>query len=64
MILTKLDKKVWTALVCSELVVGSCETCSEPLGSIKFWEFHDYLSNYWLLKKIPLMVSAMIHKFL
>jgi len=31
-------------------VVGSCEHCNEPLGSMKGRKFLDLLSDYWLLK--------------
>jgi hypothetical protein len=30
---------------------GSCEHDNEPLGSIKFWEILEYLSDWRLLKK-------------
>jgi hypothetical protein len=30
---------------------GSCEHSNEPSGSIKCWEFLEWLSKYWLLKK-------------
>jgi hypothetical protein len=32
-------------------VVGPYEYSNEPWGSIKYGEFFNYLSNYWLLKK-------------
>jgi hypothetical protein len=30
---------------------GSCEHDNEPSGFIKCWQFGEWLSNYWLLKK-------------
>jgi hypothetical protein len=33
------------------LVVGCCEHCNEPSGSVIFWEVREYLSGCWLLKK-------------
>ena len=30
---------------------GSCVQTDEPLDSVQFWEFFDYLSKSWLLDK-------------
>jgi hypothetical protein len=30
---------------------GSCEHGNETSGSIKLWEVHEQLQNWWLLKK-------------
>jgi hypothetical protein len=30
---------------------GSCECCNEPSGSLKYWEAHEWLHNFQLLKK-------------
>jgi hypothetical protein len=65
MILKKIDRREWTAFICSGLVVGSCEYGNERLGSIKCWKFLDYLSNCWFLMKISLHeVCAVISEFL
>jgi hypothetical protein len=32
-------------------MVASLEHSNKHSGSIKFWEFHECLSNYWLVKK-------------
>jgi hypothetical protein len=32
-------------------VEGSCEHGDEPLGSLKCWEFPDWLHNWQLLRK-------------
>jgi hypothetical protein len=32
-------------------VEGSCEHGNEPSGSIKWWEFLEWLHNWQLLKK-------------
>jgi hypothetical protein len=32
-------------------VAGSCEHGNEPSGFIKCWEFLEWVSNCWLLKK-------------
>jgi hypothetical protein len=32
-------------------VAGSCEHSNEPLGSIKFCEILEHLSEWWPLKK-------------
>jgi hypothetical protein len=32
-------------------VAGSCENGNEHLGSMKRWEFQEWLSNCWLLEK-------------
>jgi hypothetical protein len=33
------------------LVAGSCEHGNKPSGSLKCWEFLDWRSNCWLLKR-------------
>jgi hypothetical protein len=35
------------------LVEGSCEHGNEPSGSLKCWEFLEWLHNWQLLKKGP-----------
>jgi hypothetical protein len=32
-------------------VEGSCEQDNEPSGSMKCWEVHEWLHNWWLLEK-------------
>jgi hypothetical protein len=52
-IFKKRDVEVWTGLSCFgiETVAGTCECGNEPLGSIKYGEFLEYLQIGWLLKK-------------
>jgi hypothetical protein len=32
-------------------VEGSCQHSNEPSGSIKCWQFLEYLHNWWFFKK-------------
>jgi hypothetical protein len=41
-------------------MAGSCEHGNEPSGSIKGEEFIEYLSDYWLLKKVSTPWSLLI----
>jgi hypothetical protein len=39
----------WIYVSGERLVAGSCEHNNESLHSITCWEFHEWLSNWWLL---------------
>jgi hypothetical protein len=32
-------------------VAGSCEHDNEPSGSVRHWEFLEWMSNCWLFRK-------------
>jgi hypothetical protein len=32
-------------------MAGFCEHRNQPLVAIKFWEYLEWLSNWWLLRK-------------
>jgi hypothetical protein len=38
---------------CGEPVADSCKHNNEPSGSIKCWEFPEYVSNYEVPEKDP-----------
>jgi hypothetical protein len=40
----------WIRLSEHREVVGSCENCTQPSGSLIYWAFHTKLSDYQLLK--------------
>jgi hypothetical protein len=44
-------------------VVGSCEHCNEPSGSIKGREFRDKLSDSQLLKKESAAMGCLVRGF-
>jgi hypothetical protein len=35
-------------------VVGSCEQRNEPSSSIEYWEFLEWLNDWWLLRRANL----------
>jgi hypothetical protein len=50
----KQDCRLWTGFSCLRIwtpVDGHCRHVNELSDSIKWWEFLEWLSKYWLLKK-------------
>jgi hypothetical protein len=51
----------WIHLAQDRDMASSCEHNNEPSGSVKCWEFLEWLRNYWLFKKDSALWSQVIY---